>query len=129
MCLIRLELRKFIQSVSGHKLVRGSVVLNKTVFDRDWYFGNLCTSRHQSQSELRIVSWCYLTVDVDTTCSPNESVAAKGVFLFVSVAVSLVTLASFCMVSLFFLVLKLNSLLSRFNGKVPVAVGYVGHSK
>lgn len=55
--------------------------------------------------------------------------AAEGVFLFVSVAVSLVTLASFCLVSLFFLVLRLNSLLSRFNGKVPVAVGFVGHSK
>ena len=54
--------------------------------------------------------------------------AAEGVFLFVSVAVSLVTLASFCMVS-FLLVLRLNSLLSRFNGKVPVAVGFVGHSK
>ena len=55
--------------------------------------------------------------------------AAEGVFLFVSVAVSLVTLASFCMLSLFLLVLRLNSLLSRFNGKVPVAVGFVGHSK
>ena len=35
MCLIRLELRTFIQSVNGHELVRGSVVLNKTVFDSD----------------------------------------------------------------------------------------------
>ena len=42
-------------------IVRVNVVLNSDV-DSDWRFDNLCGSYLQGQSELCLVSWCYLTL-------------------------------------------------------------------
>ena len=43
-------------------IIRVNVVLNRTNVDNDWHFDSLCGCHLQSQSELYLVSWWYLTL-------------------------------------------------------------------
>ena len=66
-CIIfRFEPRNhFISSLSMIVRRMNVLILNRTVVDSDWLFDNLCGSHLQSQSELYLVSWWYLTLVID----------------------------------------------------------------
>ena len=46
-------------------IIQVNVVLNRTNVDNDWHFDSLCGCHLQSQSELYLVSWWYLTLVID----------------------------------------------------------------